>query len=1048
MKSYPVKENPVGSVVSEILRYKQFNILQWNINGLKSKCDDLLHYMKGKNHLLAALQETKMTIKSKLMNVPNYTLVRKDRGVNKGGGLAFLIHKDINFNIETNPAILEQDEFLEVMTIRIPGINKEDLYVRNIYIPPQSSCRQQYVPPLEHLYDGLGKNAYVIGDLNAHNELWYSEANADSRGRDLVDTISGLDFGIINNDLPTRVTNQASTAPDVSIASSNLIPYTTWKVERKLNSDHLPITISLNASLKKNNAKNRKFINFSKANWPKFTEMTEKIFSTARKVENVFQAEKYFRNTLSRAAKQCIPAGRIPKVYNAIPTAVVKLIEERDVIKQNNPADDRLNDINKNINKAIAEHRKIKWQEHLASCQANSKKLWNTINSLKDKPVQPDNQGISFNGKVTNNARTMANELNKQYTPCLEKAPPRSRRRTLRKLKKKPTDTTVIFTAAQTLEAIKKSKSSKALGPDGLSPIMLKHLGPNGIRYLTAIFNISVNKSKIPCAWKTGKIIPLLKPGKPADQGTSYRPVSLLCPASKILEALLLPYVNDAVKLADHQHGFRKGRSTTTALQSINTFITDGLNKKKPVDRTVSVAIDLSKAFDTVDHELLLQDIHSLQLNSHIKRFLCAYLRGRQQYVMFRGSRSKYRIVLQGVPQGGVLSPVLFNLYMSSMPQPPSNIHLVSYADDSNVLSRGPHVEPVVRDLNKYLAVLDEWFKTRNLHISPSKSSATIFTTFSNEASTVLDIEINGEKVPSVRHPKFLGVTYDNLFFFNHHAKELRTKLNAKNNMLKALSGTTWGKEKEVISSTYKAIGQSLFNYCCPIFTPTFSDASWEKLQFAQNSALRTATGCHLMTDIDHLHQETKIMPVKEHCQMLSKQFLLSTQRPNHPNRTNLNPPPPKRQMKETLVSLFGKEINKISTPDLPEKAYKTKLKKIHTTSVRDTINNYRENKVLNTRPPAIHKAENKLPRTTRSTLAQLRSGYSLYLNTFKARINKDPTQIVPETCPKCQELHTTNHLFNCRQNPTTLTARDLWSKPVETARFLGLPVSNDEDPG
>jgi hypothetical protein len=225
---------------------------------------------------------------------------------------------------------------------------------------------------------------------------------------------------------------------------------------------------------------------------------------------------------------------------------------------------------------------------------------------------------------------------------------------------------------------------------------MLKQLGPHAISFLTKIFNLCMKDSIIPSIWKTAKIIPLLKPGKPSDLGPSYRPVSLLSPAIKILEALLLPYVNEAVQLANHQHGFRKGRSTCTALQSILDHVNDGLNRGKPVHRTVSVAIDLSRAFDTVDHQILLDDIDQLNLNDYIKKFLCNYLRGRQTYVLFRNSKCSYRKVKQGVPQGGVLSPVLFNLYMSSMPSPPGKIELVSYADDSNILNTGPTIEPIV----------------------------------------------------------------------------------------------------------------------------------------------------------------------------------------------------------------------------------------------------------------------------------------------------------------------------------------------------------------
>ena len=128
------------------------------------------------------------------------------------------------------------------------------------------------------------------------------------------------------------------------------------------------------------------------------------------------------------------------------------------------------------------------------------------------------------------------------------------------------------------------------------------------------------------------------------------------------------------------QHGFRKGHSTTTALQEINDHIDKGLNQNRLVERTVSVAIDLRK-------------------------------------------------IRQGVPQGGVLSPVLFNLYMSKMPLPPGNIKLVTYADDSNVLKSGVHLGPICQELNIYLGTLENWFSERNLFISPTKSTATVFTT-------------------------------------------------------------------------------------------------------------------------------------------------------------------------------------------------------------------------------------------------------------------------------------------------------------------------------
>ena len=144
------------------------------------------------------------------------------------------------------------------------------------------------------------------------------------------------------------------------------------------------------------------------------------------------------------------------------------------------------------------------------------------------------------------------------------------------------------------------------------------------------------------------------------------------------------------------------------------------------------------------------------------------------------------------------------------------------------------HVQPIVEEINSYLSTLKLWFNSRNLAISPPKSTATLFTTDSKECSLELDVKIDGELVPTVKKPKILGITFDNLLSFKQHTADLKTKIQGKNNILKALSGSDWGKEKEVIVNTYKAISRSQLNYCCHIWTPSLSHTSWKNLQLAQ----------------------------------------------------------------------------------------------------------------------------------------------------------------------------------------------------------------------
>ena len=141
-----------------------------------------------------------------------------------------------------------------------------------------------------------------------------------------------------------------------------------------------------------------------------------------------------------------------------------------------------------------------------------------------------------------------------------------------------------------------------------------------GINYLTKTFNHSIATADIPSIWKSVIVIPVLKPGKPPHKSTLYRPISLLYPAVKVLERLLLPALNEHLAPANHQHGFRRQRSTVTALLPLVTTIADGLKQPKPPRRSAVVAVDISKAFDRVDLPLLLDEIRQTTLHPNIIR--------------------------------------------------------------------------------------------------------------------------------------------------------------------------------------------------------------------------------------------------------------------------------------------------------------------------------------------------------------------------------------------------------------------------------------------
>lgn len=311
----------------------------------------------------------------------------------------------------------------------------------------------------------------------------------------------------------------------------------------------------------------------------------------------------------------------------------------------------------------------------------------------------------------------------------------------------------------------------------------------------------------------------------------------------------------------------------------------------------------------------------------------------------------------------------------------------------------------------------------------------TLFTPSTHEAGVHPEVCINGTKLPLEKTPKLLGVIFDTMFTFANHAKAVAGKIRQRNNVLHALAGSNWGQDKETLTISYKAIGRSVANYGAPVWTPNLKPTGFSKIQTAQNNALRTITGCHKMASIDHLHEETNILPVQPHNTLLSCQFYASAMDPSHPCHYLHSLPPRPRTMKHNLQSLCDPHIAEVTdsaSPLTPDRV----VQRLHNHFVNSTKASYKPNPILGHAPPPISKQEASLPRSIRTRLSQLRSGWCNLLNSYQNRI--DPT--VSINCPKCNTApHTVPHLFQCPSHPTSLSPKDLWDNPVQAASTLDL---------
>ena len=324
--------------------------------------------------------------------------------------------------------------------------------------------------------------------------------------------------------------------------------------------------------------------------------------------------------------------------------------------------------------------------------------------------------------------------------------------------------------------------------------------------------------------------------------------------------------------------------------------------------------------------------------------------------------------VKQGVQGGVVVSPMLFNIYMSKLPQPPKDINITSYADDITLTSSHARVEKF-RDITPYLNTLHDWLESREFKLSAEKSSATVFTTWSIEVKFDSHLTIKNSPKPVKSKVKVLGVTFDSMLNFGEHVRSTKEKFQKRNNILKKIAGSDWGCTKETLSLTYKAIGRSVLNHGAPIWASTISNTNRNHLQLQQIISFRTITACVKMSDINDLHNEGEMLPFKAHTEMLAEQFLAGSyqsHRADHETTSSTSLRPIRPTLNDTYRDLVKQGTK--NKEQLNRKEYKNALKSIHRHTVHTPLNNDR--KQLSTLPKGSRRSTNVATNCTYPTSA------------------------------------------------------------------------------
>ena len=403
---------------------------------------------------------------------------------------------------------------------------------------------------------------------------------------------------------------------------------------------------------------------------------------------------------------------------------------------------------------------------------------------------------------------------------------------------------------------------NKKSGPKSI-PVNILQMLKKDISYpLSTIFNVSLTTGVHPDSLKIAKTIPIFKKGSKLETG-NYRPISLLSNINKLLEKLMYARIYkflDKMKcFYKLQFGFRNRHSTAHALIEITEKIRQALDNGMSA---CGVFIDLQKAFDTVNHSILLDKLEYYGIRGISNNWFKSYLTNRTQYVSIQGYDSKAEQLKHGVPQGSVLGPLLFLIYINDLHVAIHNSHVYHFADDTNLLNINNSAKKLQKQINYDLKCLYKWLLANKISLNCAKTELIFFHKPNSNMDTYksLKIKMNGHKLVPSEYIKYLGMYIDSTLSGKHHCDILNTKLKRANGMLSKIRHYV---PREELQSIYHAIFSSHMIYGCQVWGQGDKD-NLEKICKLQNRALRTINFEGPRAESNNLYAGNKILKLED----------------------------------------------------------------------------------------------------------------------------------------------------------------------------------------
>lgn len=841
---------------------------------------------------------------SHLCIIPGYQLFHCSRKESRGGGVAIYVADSEDFSLVGN-CTFSIEGICDIITIKcnVPQLNKNvPTFISCVYRKPTSDY-EAFMNRLSTVINNVENNPCLLaGDYN-YDIIKY---NTNEQANNFLNHLCSHSFNPLML-RPTRLTSTSHTLID-NIFINYRSPHMRSGILIDDFSDHLPIFY-----IAKNHSEDHRLMhddNCDSALSPDLSShnliaLDNSLLNHRWEDElvegNINDKFNTFMNILlNHFETHCPPKRANRKKCNIIkPWMTENLVNccrvknrlfSAMVVDRN-----KLNEIRyksyKNTLTGVLRRAKMQYYEdQLKLHKKNVKKTWDTIKEAIGKPSKPAPPTRLVVDDVEIVGSKIADVFGDHFSSVAEKLARNIKTNSHFRSFLPPSTANSMVLSAVTVEetnrCIQQICPKKSKDMDGLSMFIIKALSSISIP-LTFLFNESMSVGVFPDCLKYAKVIPVFKSGDTATV-TNYRPISLLSQFSKIFEKLFLLRLNSFLDrnnvINPNQYGFRAKSRTAYAVTHLVELVTDSLEKRHHAG---SVYIDLSKAFDTVDHSILLAKLSHYGIRGVPLNWLESYLTGRQQTVFLShdmndgkdnsnvaptglrsdddirharanrstsGSWSTHKPIKYGVPQGSVLGPQLFLMYINDICYSSTQLNFILFADDTTIFCSDPDIKALEHKFNTELDKLSKWFAANKLSLNASKTKLMSF----GHKQTILNININGTIIKQVPSTKFLGVTIDSKLSWNEHVKEICNKISRSVGLIGRLKNTL---SCDALMMLYHALIGSHLNFGVEVWGGT-SQTNLKKLYILQKRALRYITNSKSREHSAPLFKQVKCLDI------------------------------------------------------------------------------------------------------------------------------------------------------------------------------------------